>query len=58
MNNEELMMNNEKYKCFAFDVGAGPVSAQKNTNNINKPNAPNAKDVGACDFPSLKGTKL
>ena len=28
MNNEELMMNNEKYKCSAFNVGAGSVSVQ------------------------------
>ena len=34
MNNEELIMNNEKYKCFAFDVGAGPVSAQKSLYGI------------------------
>ena len=43
MNNEELMMNNEKYKCFEFDVGAGDfVSAQIDTNKFD------AFAVGAC----------
>lgn len=28
-------MNNEEYKCYEFNVGAGPVSAQKNINKYN-----------------------
>ena len=28
MKNEELIVNNEKYKYFAFNVGKAPVSAQ------------------------------
>ena len=33
MNNEELIMKNEKYKCFAFDVGACIARPQINKSN-------------------------